>query len=111
MALNDLSKGQLVKKTSGLMSKNRTLREQLASPATAAANGAVTLAGSAIAGMVDGRGIQLPIGAGLEPSATVGIASGIAGFFTGSPMLVQLGTGMLAPHVYNNLKARSGGQS
>ena len=107
MALKDLSKGQLVKKTSGLQAKNRSLREQLSSPATAATSGAITLMGSAAAGFVDGRGIQLPIGAGMEPSITVGIASGIAGFFAGSATLVQLGTGMLAPHVYLNLKNRS----
>ena len=108
MALQDLSKGQLVKKTSGLMSKNRSLREQLSSPVTAATSGAITLAGSAAAGFVDGKGITLPIGAGMEPSITIGIASGIAGFFSGNAMLVQLGTGMLAPHVYANLKTRSG---
>ena len=110
MALKDLSKGQLVKRTSSLQTKNRSLREQLASPATAAANGAVTLAGAATAGFVDGRGIQLPLGAGMAPSITIGIASGIAGFFTGSAVMVQLGTGMLAPHVYSNIKNRSGGE-
>jgi hypothetical protein len=63
----------------------------------AATTGAITLAASGAAGVLDAKVGEVQ---GVKPSIAAGLVAATGGVLTRSPKLLQVATGCLAPHAY-----------
>jgi len=91
----------LAKRADSALTSARDARHSLADPWRAAKEGLSVLGGSAVAGVLDAKAPRIPMGqASVAPSLVVGLVAIGAGIGAGYPMAVDVGIGMVAPHVY-----------
>jgi len=92
----------LEKRASNAASTARAAKAELVSTSRLLYEGGGVIAGAAVAGVVDAKGMPIPFGESSIPmSGVVGFAELLFGVFAGYPFLAAMGEGMLAPHVYD----------